>query len=180
MAAATQDNMVSWVRTLNHSIKHLDSSDSQQKLKIAVYLPDGSHIEASLTESTTAKDIFMNVCHSVLHVYQVQLIITLTLTLVIHCCMVILQVLQTLGVTRGLQYFALVEETPVAAGANATRVLSEKESVHSMLLKNVNKQANNRLVLKRVIFVEDDACIKSDQMVLTFQYSKAVSNVLET
>jgi hypothetical protein len=148
LAAERQEDMLMWIKGLNEAVRQLGHAASGGRMKISVFLPDGSCLDIAMNDTTTAKDVFM-------------------------------KVIQTIGVTRGLQYFALVEETAVEAGANATRVISESENVYNIFMRGEQAGTINRLVFKKVVFVDEDARPDANVVVLNFQYSQAVSDVLK-
>jgi len=87
---------------------------------------------------------------------------------------IFMKVIDAVGVTKGLQYFALVEENVTEEGVPTSRVCSESES---MLAKAENSETS-KLYFKKVVFVDRAAENLDNKVVLNFQYAQAVHEVL--
>ena len=89
---------------------------------------------------------------------------------------IFMKIIEHVGVSQGLQFFALVEETRPVGGKPMFRVLSESEK-----LIETTKNENSRLVFKKVVFVDRTGVPTIDQdnpVVLNFQYCQAVTDSL--
>ena len=89
---------------------------------------------------------------------------------------IFMKIIEHVGVSQGLQFFALVEETRTASGKPMFRVLSEAER-----LIETTKNERARLVFKKVVFVDrtgEPTIDRDNPVVLNFQYCQAVSDSL--
>lgn len=89
---------------------------------------------------------------------------------------IFLAVIEHVGVSKGLQYFALIEEKYEDEYNTSQRVLSESETVFDKISKS-----SCRLCFKKVVFVDRSGVAtvtRDNPTIMNFEYSQAVSDAL--